>query len=79
MADIYTHNFKFQIGDGGQFVEGDIEFNSDGRVSYRIDESSDPLLKETLVYFNRLIDLLKDIYHGNDPAGIKLIKFNKKK
>jgi len=69
----YTHRFKFQIGDGGSFVEGLIEFNEDDKVSYKIETISEPLQKEVLDDFTALTELLKTIYkkHG----GIKLIKF----
>jgi len=69
----YTHKFKFQIGDGGSFIEGYIEFNTDGKVSYRLDESSQPLGNEALKDFCALTELLKTIYHKH--GGIKLIKF----
>jgi len=78
MADIYTHDFKFQIGDGGQFIEGEIEFNTDGKVSYKMDKFSEPIKAETLAYFNEITELIKKIFHATDPKGIKLIKFKKK-
>ncbi len=69
----YTHKFKVQLGDGGKFIEGYIEFNLDGKVSYRLDESSQPLENEVLRDFVALTELLKTIFHKH--GGIKLIKF----
>lgn len=75
VLDQYTHNFKFQIGDGGQYLEGEIEFNTDGKVSYKMSNWSEPIKNGTLGYFTELTELLKKIFHGTDPKGIKLIRF----
>lgn len=69
----YTHNFEYSIGDGGKFIKGLIEFNKDGRVSYKMESWSEPLLSEDLANFTKLIDLLKDVFHGAD--GLKKIVF----
>lgn len=73
--DPYTHTFKFQLGDGGQFINGKIEFNEDGKVSYSFEEVSIPLKNETLSYFKQLTDLLQKIYYSN--GGIKNIRFKR--
>lgn len=75
--EIYTHTFKFQLADGGQFLEGQIEFNVDGKVSYKMESWSEPIQSETLTYFDRVTELLKEIFHGVEPKGIKLIRFKK--
>lgn len=72
----YTHKFKFQIGDGGRFLNGLIEFNEDQKVSYKIQEWSEPLEKDVLDDFTALTELLKTIFHKH--GGIKLIKFTDK-
>ena len=74
--DGYTHNFEFKVGDGGKFLEGEIELNTDGKVSYRFTSISEPIQHETLDYFTRLTELLKEIFHG--AGGIKKIEFTEK-
>ena len=76
MADPYTHDFKFQLGDGGQFVEGDIEFNTDGKVSYKITSISEPVLDTTLQRFSEVAELMRQIFH--EFGGLKLIRFKLK-
>jgi len=62
MAEQYTHDFKFQIGeDGSKFINGEIEFNSDGKVSFKIKDWAEPLLKEDLERFTYIVDHLKNI------------------
>jgi len=48
--DQYTHDFVFKVGDGGKFVTGEVEFNTDGKNSYRFETLSQPLQDETLIY-----------------------------
>lgn len=72
MADQYTHNFKFQMADGGVFVEGKVEFNTDGKMSYKIESTSQPLPKEALTDFTELMDLCHSLF--NKYEGLKLIK-----
>jgi len=76
MADQYTHEFKFQLGDGSQFVEGEIEFNTDGKVSYKVDAWSQPIGEETLRQFNEVCQLMKSLFA--EFGGIKLIRFKVK-
>lgn len=70
--DIYTHKFKFSVSDGGKFLHGEVEFNTDGKVSYKFKGMSEPLEKEVLVKFNELMELVKVIF--NQFGGIKEIK-----
>jgi len=76
MADGLTHDFKFQIGDGGQFIEGDIEFNTDGKISYKITSWSEPVKDTTLQRFSEVAELMRQIFH--EFGGLKLIKFKLK-
>jgi len=69
----FTHRFNVQFGTGGQFIQGLIEFNADGKVSYSLNESSIPLDNGVLRDFTELTELLKRIFHSH--GGIKLIKF----
>jgi len=74
--DPFTHTFKFQIGDdGSRFIEGRTEFNTDGKVSHNLADSSVPLQAETLQLFVDLFDLLQRIF--KETGGIKLIKVKK--
>lgn len=76
MPDQYTHNFEFKVGDGGKFLEGEIEFNTDGRVSYRFSSISEPIQLDVLRDFIDLTELLKRIFVSMD--GIKKIEFTEK-
>ena len=71
--DIFTHDFKFEVGaSADQFLSGEVEFNTDGKVSYNVTESSTPLKKETLEHFNSLMELLREIFV--EFGGIKRIR-----
>ena len=72
-VDGYTHNFEFKIGDGGRFLVGKIEFNLDGKVSFKMTQWSEPIQQEVLQDFIDLTELLKRIFHSH--TGIKEIKF----
>ena len=73
MEEVFTHKFKFKVGDGGQFVNGNIEFNVDGKISFEVEELSIPLHKEVLEHFTELTNLLQKIFKSH--GGIKLIRF----
>jgi hypothetical protein len=70
--DLYTHTFEFKIGDGGKFLTGDIEFDTDNKVSYRFKTFSEPINEDTLAYFTELGQLCKKIFH--ESGGIKMIR-----
>ena len=74
-TDPYTHTFKFVLGDDS-YLEGDCEFNSDGKASFKIGVWSEPLPLETLQEFNKVVKLIKNVYESND--GIKKIIFKLK-
>ena len=75
--EIFTHTFEFELKtDGSQFIKGQVEFNEDGEVSYKIEDSSIPLAKKTMSYFNELTDFLQKIYYSN--GGIKRIEIIQK-
>ena len=75
VPDPYTHKFKYYIGDGGKFIEGECEFNQDKKSNFKIDTWSIPLEKETLKHFQELMNLLEEIFVTHD--GIKLIRIKK--
>ena len=72
MDDPYTHSFKFYIGKNGENrVEGDCEFDSDQKMTFKVENTSDPLPVETLNSFNELMNLIKKIY--DDSGGVDKI------
>lgn len=75
-ADIYTHDFIYRLGDGGQFIKGEIEFNHDKKVSFRIKKWSEPLPQELLTAFNEFIERLK--LRFDQWEGIKYIVIKEK-
>jgi len=73
--DSYTHNFKFYIGKNGQNrIEGDCEFDSDMKMTFKVDDTSDPLPVETLASFKELMDLIKKIYDSSGGVDRIIIK-----
>ena len=71
---MYTHTFKFELENSS--VRGEVEFNTDGKVSFKLDNVSEPLALTDLSYFKRLMELLKEIYTAG--GGIRKIKIIKK-
>jgi len=77
MTDQFTHNFNFEVDDaGGQFIKGDVEFNTDGKVSFKIQNSATPLKRETLALFVEFLDYIYKIFEKT--GGISSIKVVKK-
>lgn len=77
MADIYTHIFEFEIND--TFIRGEVEFNTDGEASFKLDipeSTSQPLPLETLKHFTELMDLIKHI-HDEGKSKNKVAKISK--
>jgi len=72
--DPYTHHFHISVGDGGKYVKGLVEFNTDGKVSFKMNQWSEPLPADFLDYFKELMDLCQKIYKHFD--GIKIIKID---
>ena len=70
----FTH--KFEISFDGQTIEGEVEFNSDGKVSYSF--TGDP----TITMMNgklitELFNTVQQFYELN--GGIKLVQIKEKK
>lgn len=77
MTSIFTHTFEVELkADGSQFIKGEVEFNEDGEVSFKVEDSSIPLAKKTMEYFNEIMNLLQKIYYSN--GGIKRIEILQK-
>jgi len=76
MTPTFTHDFKFEVGEPQNHIRGDIEFNEDGKVSYKIEDSSIPLQNGTLKYFTELTELLKKIFYGS--GRVKKVVFKEK-
>ena len=74
--DIYTHDFKVKLGDGGQFIEGEIEFNTDNKISYKMTSWSEPIRAETLKSFNEICETIRVMFE--QYGGIKIIRFKEK-
>ena len=69
----YTHSFTFKVGDGGQFMEGDIEFSDDGSVNYKMTSFSEPIKSTTFDRFREVAEAVKKIYA--EFGGFKMIRF----
>lgn len=77
MANLYTHNFKFEID--GSFMRGEAEFNEDGEASYKLAEWSEPLPDYVLKYFREIMGIVKRIAHSTEEGlVIKKITIRKK-
>jgi len=75
MLDQYTHTFSFELGDDS-YLNGECEFNTDGKASFKIKTFSEPLPLETIQEFENVVELIKSIYESN--GGINKIVFKKK-
>ena len=74
--DPYTHDFIYQLGDGGKFMVGEVEFDKDKKVSYRFGQISEPLDHELMQHFHEFIDRVKLRY--DHWGGIKLVQIKEK-
>lgn len=72
--DPYTHDFRFEIG--GQFIRGEVEFDTDKKMSFSMKEWSTPLDADNLEKFNKFMDLLKIFFEG--VGEIKVIGVRQK-
>jgi hypothetical protein len=64
--DPYDYTFKFFIGKNGEYaISGECEFDTDNKMTYKIDDTSDPLPAETLASFNEYMNLMKKIYDSS--------------
>lgn len=71
MADQYTHEFKFQVN--GSFINGDCEFDTDDKASFKITEWSQPLPATLLDDFSDLFGKIKSIYDKNGEKITKIL------
>ena len=76
MADQYTHDFIYRLGDGSHYILGEVEFNKDKKVSYRIKKWAEPLDHETMEAFIGFIQRLKERFDQFD--GIKHVQIIEK-
>ena len=74
--DPYTHDFVYQMGDGGHFIVGEVEFNKDKKVSYRISQWSEPIQHEFLQHFHEFMDRLKLRY--DQWEGLPFVQIKRK-
>jgi len=74
VVDPYTHTFKFELD--GVFIRGEVEFNTDGKASFKMTEWSEPLPLDTLGEFKKLMTQIKNIYTAN--GGVKKIIIKEK-
>ena len=61
MADFYTHKFVFKLD--GNYIKGDIEFNTDDVASFHIKEISEPMNADILKSFYEYVVWCKGVYH----------------
>ena len=72
--DIFTHTFEFDVD--GVIVKGEVEFNTDKKISMDIKQAGVPLQAETLDIILQMFDLIKEIENAN--GVINLVKIKKK-
>lgn len=78
-VDPYTHTFKFEIEDKTgkrSFLKGEIEFNEDGKASFKLEDVSEPLDLEVLEYFRDTVESFRLLTEDYGP--IKKIIFKEK-
>jgi len=76
MADQYTHNFVFSTSDGGKFLKGECEFNTDNKLSFKFNSFSEPISEDTIGLFTEFMGLCHKIF--NSEEGIVKLSINKK-
>lgn len=75
MSDLYTHKFVFELGDS-TFINGEVEFNTDGKTSFKMVKWHEPMPLKTLDEFYKLMEMIKNLYENN--SGIKKIIIKEK-
>lgn len=72
----YTHDFIYRLGDGGSYIIGEVEFNKDRKVSYRINLWSEPIQHEIMEAFVEFIARVK--LRFDTFGGIKHVEITEK-
>jgi len=72
--DIFTHTYEFDFGDS--FIKGDVEFDTDNKMSFNIKQSAEPMPAETYQLCLDLLNIILKIYTSGNT--LKLIKIKKK-
>lgn len=80
MSDIFTHKFNWEIniGDNNQYLKGEIEFDTDDKVSYQIKDMSNRISKDSMDLFQRYINLMKDTFDYVHSTNGEIIKISLK-
>ena len=72
-AQTYTHTFIFQFD--GQTIEGEMEFDEDGKASYKTSEPIEGLSLSQSMAINNLFNQLKAVFDKfGDIVKIKVEK-----
>lgn len=69
----FTHNFEIDYD--GRSITGQVEFNTDGKVSYVFDNGVSVGLDESTI-INQMFSLAQSLYHLGE--GLNKIKITKK-
>ena len=72
MGDLYTHTYEFDFG--GTFLKGEIEFDTDNKMTFNIKQSGDPMPSEVYDYCLQLLELIKKIYDSKNTLNLVKIK-----
>lgn len=72
--EIYTHEFNFEID--GQYLRGELEFNTDGKTTAKIHQMTPMLYLDTISAFKEFVDVATKIY--NDNHGFTTLRIKKK-
>lgn len=73
MSSTFTHTFKIHVG--GQIIEGDMEFNEDGVMSYRTTVPAENMTLAQSQVLNELFSRLKDVF--NTFGSIEKVEIEK--
>ena len=74
--DPYTHKFDFTVN--GQFIRGELELNTDKKMSLKVTEWSQPLMKDEMEYFLDIIEQARAIMELSEEGEITKILIKKK-
>lgn len=70
--DLYTHTYEFVFDD--IFLKGKVEFDTDGKMSFNIEQGAEPLPADCYQYCLDFLNLAKKIYEAKKTLSLIKIK-----
>ena len=74
MPDSYTHRFDIEVD--AIHINGDVEFNTDGKMTFNVKQWNNPMSSEDLTMLKTILDYCHEV--TENFGEIKLIRIKKK-